>query len=134
MINKGGGTTIFVMPTYPPARKPERPPKNQHESTTFAKIFANELAASVIKDAKPVFPAGSIIVREKLLKADDVNPELVTVMVKREKGFSPKSGDWEYFVLSGDLAKIKEQEKAGSCSKCHTQAKETDYVFREFLK
>jgi len=69
-----------------------------------------------------------------LLKADDAAPELITVMVKREKGFSPGSGDWEYFVLSGDAAKIKKHETIGSCSKCHAQAAATDFVFRDFLK
>lgn len=108
--------------------------KSHEEKTTFARIFANDLANSVIKDDKPVFPVGSVIVREKLLKADDKTPEVLTVMVKRKKGFSKKTGDWEYFVLSGDRADIKQREKVGSCSKCHAAAKENDFVFRDFLK
>ena len=89
----------------------------------------NEIA----KD-KPVFPAGSMIVREKLLKAEDTTPELVTVMLKREKGFSPKTSDWEYFVIDGAVSNVKLSEKVGSCSKCHAQAAETDMVFKTYLK
>lgn len=118
---------------YPSDNKPQ---KNPHEkgSRTFTRVYANSLAESVIRNEKPNFPVGSIIVREKLLKADDVTPEVVTVMVKREKGFSPKSGNWEYFVLEGTLKSVKDRQKTGSCSKCHTDAKETDWVFKTYLK
>ena len=75
-----------------------------------------------------------MIVREKLLAATDEKPELVTVMVKREKGFSRKTNDWEYFIVNGELSKVMLAEKTGSCSKCHAQAAETDMVFRTYLK
>ena len=76
----------------------------------------------------------TIIVREKLLNAEDTNPELVTVMVKREKGFSAKTGDWEYLVIDGAIDKIKQRETVSSCSKCHAQAAQTDFVFKTYLK
>lgn len=134
--SSAGGTTKIRMPNERIFRSDEKPPKNPHEkgNQTFARIYANELASSEIKRAKPNFPIGSIIVREKLLKETDETPEVVTVMIKHEKGFSPKSGDWEFFVLQGELGKIKEQQTVGSCSKCHTQVKENDWVFRTYLK
>ncbi len=114
----------------------DKPQKNPHEKgvKTFARVFANELAnAEIYKDA-PKFAVGSIIVREKLLNADDAKPELVTVMVKREKGFSKKTGDWEYLVVEGDLNKITKRETVSSCSKCHANAANTDFVFKTYLK
>ena len=75
------------------------------------------LALPKIAKDKPVFPAGSMIVREKLLKAEDTTPELVTVMLKREKGFSRKTSDWEYFVIDGALSKVKLSEKDGQLFK-----------------
>jgi len=87
----------------------------------------------IYKDA-PKFPVGSIIVREKLIFADAADPELVTVMVKREKGFSPKTGDWEYLVIDGNLGKISKREKVGSCSQCHANAAQTDFVFKNYLR
>jgi hypothetical protein len=110
--------------------------KDLHEAggVTFTRVYANEAALIEISKDKPIFPAGSMIVREKLLKAEDTTPELVTVMLKHEKGFSRKTGDWEYFVIDGNLSKVKQSEKTGSCSKCHVQAAETDMVFKTYLK
>ena len=88
--------------------------------------------AYVAQESK--FAAGAIIVREKLLTADAAVPELVTVMVKRDKGFSPKTGDWEYLIVEGALSKIEKREKTGSCSKCHAAAEQTDFVFKTYLK
>ena len=119
-----------------PIRFEEKEQKNPHEKgfATFARIFANETALPQMNLGKPIFEPGSIIVREKLRKKTDETPELVTVMIKREKGFSPKSNDWEFFVVSGGGEKVVDREKAGSCSKCHTQAKENDFVFKNFNK
>jgi hypothetical protein len=101
---------------------------------TFTRVYANGLALEQVARDKPVFPAGSMLVREKLLKAEDTRPELVTVMLKREKGFSPKTSDWEYFIINGAVSDVKLSEKVGSCSKCHTKAAETDMVFKTYLK
>lgn len=101
---------------------------------TFTRVYANEAALGEISKDRPVFPVGSMIVREKLLKIEDTTPELVTVMLKREKGFSRKTSDWEFFVIDGGVSKVKQSEKTGSCSKCHAQAAETDMVFKTYLK
>ncbi len=106
---------------------------HENQNTTYSAVFANDLAASALKNKKKSFPVGSIIVREKLLKIDDVQPELVTVMVKRQKGFSEKTDDWEFLVIDGKIDKIEKRETIGSCAACHTNAKQTDWVFREYL-
>jgi hypothetical protein len=114
----------------------DKPQKNPHEKgvQTFARVFANETALAEINRDEPRFAAGSIIVREKLLQEADALPEAVTVMIKREKGFSPKTGDWEFFVLDGALREVEKRETTGACAKCHTQAAKTDWVFRTYLK
>ena len=130
------GTTNILLPTAGIPARSEKTPSNPHEKgvKTFARYFANELAQAEIYKAAPKFPEGSIIVREKLLKSEDANAELVTVMIKREKGFSRKTGDWEYMIVAGDLNKIQKREKTGSCSKCHAAAEQTDFVFKTYLK
>jgi hypothetical protein len=130
------GTTNIIMPDEKIPEKREKTPSNPHEKgvQTFARYFANEPAQGEIYKAAPKFPAGSIIVREKLLSAEDAQPELVTAMIKREKGFSPKTGDWEYVVVEGGLNKISRREKTGSCSNCHAGAADTDFVFKTYLK
>ncbi len=114
----------------------DKPQKNPHEkgNQTFARVFANDLANAEIYKAAPKFPVGAIIVREKLLNAEDTKPELVTVMVKREKGSSAKTGDWEYLVIDGAMDRVKQRETVSSCSKCHANAAQTDFVFKTYLK
>ena len=111
-------------------------PKNLHEKTaqTFTRVFINSIGQAEAEKEYPQFPAGSIIVREKLLFGTDAEPQLVAVMIKREKGFSRKTGDWEFFVLDGKDLKIQKQETKGDCAKCHIQAQNTDWVFRSYLK
>jgi hypothetical protein len=55
-------------------------------------------------------------------------------MVKREKGFSRKTGDWEYLVVESNLNKISKREKVGDCAACHANAAQTDFVFKTYLK
>ncbi|HEX8250423.1 MAG TPA: cytochrome P460 family protein [Pyrinomonadaceae bacterium] len=135
-VTSSKGTTRIIMPNERMAAPQEKTQKNPHEkgNQTFARVFANQAALQEINKAEPHFAAGSIIVREKLLRETDPTPEIVTVMIKREKGFSPKTGDWEFFVLEGTLEKVEKRETVGSCAKCHTQAEKTDWVFKTYLK
>lgn len=89
---------------------------------------------------KPSFPVGTIIVREKINATmlflndnDKRKPELLAVMVKREKGFNPQNKDWEFLVIDGAATKIQQREKTGSCQTCHAQQKADDFVFRTYL-
>jgi len=76
---------------------------------------------------RPKFPAGSIIVREKLKSPGDARPELLTVMIKRARGFNPQAGDWEFLTVDGGATKIQGRQKKGSCLDCHQT--QWDYVF-----
>jgi hypothetical protein len=111
-------------------------PKDPHEKgkETFTRVFVNDAAGAETEKENPQFPAGSIIVREKLLRETDTEPQLVAVMVKREKGFHTKTGDWEFFILDGKSLKMQKRETGGDCAKCHIQAQKTDWVFRDYLK
>jgi hypothetical protein len=75
------------------------------------------------------FPAGSIIVREKLSKEGDDRPELLAVMIKRAAGFNPAGGDWEFLTVDGQVSKIRERQKKGSCLDCHSSQRDADFVF-----
>jgi hypothetical protein len=76
-----------------------------------------------------MFPTGSIIVREKLNQENDQQPQLLAVMIKRPKGFSPKTGDWEYLILDGGAKKIRERQKKGACLDCHESQRARDFVY-----
>ena len=102
-----------------------------HESgSPLGTVYVNELAAQVIAAGKSgTFPLGSIIVREKLAKPNDKEPELVAVMIKREPGFNPEGGDWLFLTADGTLTKIRERQKTGSCLGCHKSERANDFVF-----
>jgi hypothetical protein len=97
-------------------------------------VYANLLANGEIRKDDPKFPVGSIIVREKNETDTSLIPQTIIAMVKREKGFSNKTGDWEFFVLNGNDLKLQKRETTGSCSACHVQTAKTDWVFRDYLK
>jgi hypothetical protein len=107
--------------------------QNPHRQKYFI-VYVNETGrVAMMSQLKPLFPEGSIIVKEKLLTQNDTSPELLTVMVKREQGFNPESGDWEYMVVSGSRTKIEGRGRLASCQSCHASKGETDYVFRTYL-
>jgi hypothetical protein len=106
---------------------------NPHRRKYFT-VYVNEIGRqAMMSELKPAFPVGSIIVKEKLIAQDSASPELLTVMVKREKGFNRESGDWEYLVVDGERTKIEGRGKLANCQSCHALKTDTDYVFRTYL-
>lgn len=106
---------------------------NNH-AFSFGVVYANDLAKAEIEKENPQFPVGSIIVREKNPAIDSATPETVIAMVKREKGFSAETGDWEFFVFDGADLKMQKRETKGDCAACHIRAEKTDWIFRDYLK
>ena len=99
-------------------------------TNSFGFAYANDIAGvSVSSGRQTTFAPGSIIVREKLW-TPTANPEVLVVMIKREKGFNPKADDWEFLTVSGDLKKIEKREKEGKCQLCHASEVKNDFVFR----
>ena len=101
---------------------------------SFGMVYANDLAKTEIEKENPAFQVGSIIVREKNETAESETPQTVIAMVKREKGFSKDTNDWEFFVFNGADLKMQKREAKGDCATCHVQAEKTDWVFRDYLK
>jgi hypothetical protein len=126
------GTTRIRFPN-PGEVSPSRPsstPDVPHP-TSFGIAYANYIARdSVLRKDPARFPTGSILVREKLLTPTATIPEVLVVMIKREKGFNPKASDWEFLTVSGDLKKIEKREKEGKCQRCHAAEAKNDFVFR----
>jgi len=106
-------------------------PNTTHKSNTFGFAYANGIARSaMLKSDNSAFPAGSIIVREKISSPSATSPDVLVVMVKREKNFNPKANDWEFLTVSGDMKKIEKREKEGKCQQCHASEAKHDFVFR----
>ena len=99
----------------------------------------NDIAASAFATKPYDFPVGSVIVKDKsaknvhtkngkFIKTDDG----VGGMIKRDSGYDPKHGDWEYFYFT-DINKI-ESGKIKSCVDCHSKASNSDYVYGHWSK
>ena len=115
-----------------PARSKKDKDKKIHDdaANSFGVVYVNSLAREAVASAPPIqFPRGSIIVREKLAKADDTQPQLLAVMIKRTRGFNPAANDWEFLVVDGAMTKIRERQKKGSCLGCHKSQKALDFVY-----
>jgi hypothetical protein len=96
-------------------------------------VFANpQAAASVDNHDKWVFPEGSVLVKEKRSKPDDKTPELATVMIKRQAGYYPEGGDWEYAVVDAK-GKTLEDGKIQRCASCHAQYAKTGYAVLTYM-
>ena len=100
----------------------------------YISVFVNPVGReAMMTKRQPKFPIGSMIVKEKLGSPDSKEPEVLTAMIKREPGYNPGSGDWEYLVLDGAASKIVEQGKLTRCSDCHTYYEHSDFVTRSYL-
>jgi cytochrome c556 len=108
-------------------------PVNPHESA-WASVYVNAKGASaMMTEGHPAFPEGSMIVKEKLYTSVGKDPVVLTVMIKREKGYTPESRDWEYLVLDGPATKIVERGKLSKCNECHEKYDDTDFVTMHYL-
>ena len=100
----------------------------------YLTVYVNDVGRKAMLESKtPSFPPGSVIVKEKLPSRDSADPEMMTVMIKREKGFNPASGDWEYMVVDGTGTTVQARGKLENCQSCHSARPKTDYVFRTYL-
>lgn len=103
-------------------------------TTTYGRVFANEIAAPYMKDERLRFPVGSVIVREKLSAAADVTPDLVSVMIKRRRGFRPADHDWEFAIVDRGLSRVLRGKEVQTCAACHGAARASDMVYKTYLK
>jgi hypothetical protein len=110
--------------------------ESEHGDERYLQDWANpEAAAGIARRGAPPFAAGSVIVKEKYVQSG-TGPELVAVamMIKREQGFAPAHGDWDYAYYEPELGMIQTQEQSNYCSGCHVAASETDFVFVDGLQ
>lgn len=100
----------------------------------YISVYVNDAGSeAMMKQLNPRFPVGSMIVKEKLGSKTSTTPEILTAMIKREQGYNPASGDWEFVVLSGAADAIVERGKLTSCQTCHLSYRRSDFVTRTYL-
>jgi Cytochrome P460 len=80
-------------------------------------------------------PLGTVVVKEKhrALNTEDHPVDEYAVMVKREPGYDPGNGDWEYRYVERAEKKV-ERGRLAYCVDCHKNVAAQDYLFRTYLK
>lgn len=127
-----------------PKDRPENNPHRGHQ----AHVYVTPGGEEAIRSGKGTYPVGTLIVKEKFpwsytqksdtgkraaKKKTAEQPELFTVMLKREAGYNPNCGDWEFMLFTGDLKNVAARGKLDSCAACHQDYKQSDFVTRAYL-
>lgn len=114
----------------PSPRKSRTKDTNESDANSFGVVYVNDVGREAMQsERRAKFPVGSIIVRERLARIEDVQPQHLVVMIKRAAGFNPAGGDWEFLTVDGQVSKIRERQKKGSCLDCHSSQRDADFVF-----
>lgn len=108
--------------------------KNPH-AATYITVYVNNVGREAMFSKDVQFPAGSVIVKQKVGNSSEgQKPLLYTIMKKRERGYNPEVGDWQFLVVSGNGTQLEASGKIESCKGCHVRKGNTDFVFRSYLK
>lgn len=129
--------------------------KDGPHALTAISVYMNRAAAEAFRTRAKTYPVGAIIVKEKATmpvpkgvpvappaalagkplalneaakRADDlIRAAGSGGMIKREPGYDPAHGDWEYFYFS-DPQHV-DHGKLANCIQCHEAARSTDRVY-----
>jgi hypothetical protein len=115
--------------------------ENDTHKNKYINVYVNEIGkAEMLTKKNPAFPIGTVVVKEKIspygskpLEVEKKAPELLTVMIKREKGFNPEVGDWEFITLNGTATEVTSRGKLESCQRCHVNYEQNNFVTRTYL-
>ena len=93
-----------------------------------AEIAVNETALEPYTHlaASSRFSVGSVLVKKHASTSSSA-PGPTFVMTKRDSGFYPEGGDWEYLVLDAE-GRLEDRGKLALCARCHAEGN-ADWVF-----
>jgi hypothetical protein len=96
-------------------------------------VFVSPSGTNAITAGLGMYPEGTLILKQKFLDAAGTKTEFYTGMRKRERGYNPDLGDWEFFTLDSTGYTVTARGKIESCMDCHAQYKASDFVSRRYL-
>jgi hypothetical protein len=97
----------------------------------FVKVYVNDIGADAIFDeSDPIYPVGTVIVKEKSSGVAAEFADHLGIMIKREAGFNPDGDDWEYIYWEGGDIFQAPTADLSHCQDCHVSEAEDDSVFR----
>ncbi len=113
---------------------PPDPFKSSIHGDRYCDVFVSDDAKEPIQNAGKTYPVGSVIIKAKYPDDKRGNIELFTVMRKREAGYFPDHGDWEFTVVDGEAKRVLSRGRIESCTDCHDGYQNTDFVTRVYLQ
>ena len=108
------------------------PPDDLHDGF-WIHVYVTQKGRDVMMSGKGVYPKGTIILKQKFKDEAGTKTALFTGMLKREKGYDPKAGDWEFFVLNSEATAVRPARNIQSCIDCHAPFRAWDFVSRRYL-
>ena len=116
------------------------------EQHFIVNVYVNDIGAkAMLEERWRIFPAGSVIVKEKMtfqyidgeehltqedyFKKREYSVEALGIMIKRGVGFNPEGDDWEFLYWSKDDNKLYSGAELPHCQSCHMAEAEGDSVF-----
>ena len=117
-----------------PDLSPELARQRGPHGGNYVHVFVNDIAVPVFSGdpAKPL-PVGSVIVKAKIGELPWGEAHALGVMIKREAGFDPEGGDWEYAYFDGPELELTGRGRIDNCRACHIPQSATAYLFRTYL-
>lgn len=89
-------------------------------------VYAGDSAVMPLFDPWGKFPEGSVLLKEQR----GGGKGFFAGMIKREKGYFPEGGDWEFFAADQEASRILERGKLQHCAKCHGEFAKGGFVAR----
>jgi hypothetical protein len=95
-------------------------------------VRANPEAVAAFRNDRPL-PTGAVVVKEKYMGMPPSGRlQGYAVMTKREAGYYPDGGDWEYEYVNLRPERKETRGRLANCATCHASAKERDFLFRSY--
>jgi len=104
-------------------------PREEH----WIHVYVTPSGQRTLVTGKGEYPEGTLILKQKFFDEKGTKTDLYTGMRKREKGYNPAAGDWEFFVLNADATSVESVGRLRSCIGCHAPFRSTDFVSRRYV-
>ena len=127
-------TNIAIQCAAPTAADYKRQRDNNPHKKAFITVYVNNTGKEAMFTQQSLrFPEGSVIVKQKF-ESKDGKPVLYTIMRKREAGYNPELGNWEFSVVGANGTEVLAKGKLENCQSCHVGEGTSDFVFRDYVK
>lgn len=78
-------------------------------------VFVSPSGTNAMTTGKTAYPEGTIVLKQKSLDPAGTKTDFYTGMHKRERGYNPELGDWEFFTLDTSGFTVTARGKIDSC-------------------